>query len=97
MDLGLDRGPVSMALREAVTETMTAFYGFPVGHWMHFRTTKVVENPFAVQLRTSTAKRSKMVDARALVAHASVHLAGRNPLRAGRLQPDGLLSHPSLG
>ena len=40
---------------------MTAFYGFPVGHWMHFRTTKVVENPFAVQLRTSTAKRSKMV------------------------------------
>ena len=58
----LDRGPVSMALREAITETMTSFYGFPVGHWMHFRTTKVVENPFAVQLRTSTAKRFKMVE-----------------------------------
>lgn len=59
----LDRGPVStMALREATTETMTSFYGFPVGHWMHLRTMNVVESPFAVQLRTSTAKRFKMVE-----------------------------------
>lgn len=52
-----------MALREAITETMTAFYGFPVGHWMNFRTMNVVESPFAaVRLRTSTAKRFKMIE-----------------------------------
>ena len=35
--------------------------------------------------------------ARALVAHASVHVAGRDPLRTRRLQPDGLLSHLTPG
>jgi len=44
-------------------ERMTSFYDFPAGHWIHLRTTNVVESPFAaVRLRTSAAKRFKKVD-----------------------------------
>jgi putative transposase len=43
-------------------ERMTAFYSFPKEHWMHIRTTNVVESPFGtVRLRTDAAKRFKKV------------------------------------
>lgn len=44
-------------------ERMVAFYAFPKAHWIHLRTTNIVESPFAaVRLRTSAAKRFKKVE-----------------------------------
>ena len=41
---------------------MTTFYDFPEDHWIHLRTTNIVESPFAsVRLRTDAAKRFKCV------------------------------------
>ena len=45
------------------------FYRFPKDHWLHLRTTKVVESPFsAVRLRIDAARRYKKVaNAEALI------------------------------
>lgn len=50
-------------------ERMVAFYAFPKAHWIHLRTTNIVESPFAaVRLRTSAAKRfKKIANAEALI------------------------------
>ena len=41
---------------------MVTFYSLPKEHWVHIRTTNVVESPFsAVRLRTDAAKRYKKV------------------------------------
>lgn len=41
-------------------ERMVSFYSYPKEHWIHIRTTNVVESPFsAVRLRTNAAKRFK--------------------------------------
>ncbi len=41
---------------------MVTFYRFPKDHWIHLRTTSVVESPFpAVRLRTDAARRYKKV------------------------------------
>lgn len=43
-------------------ERMVTFYSFPKEHWVHIRTTNVVESPFAaLRLRTDAAKRFKKV------------------------------------
>ena len=39
------------------------FYPFPRAHWVHLRTTNIVEAPFAtVRLRTTATKRFKQVE-----------------------------------
>jgi transposase-like protein len=44
-------------------ERMVTFYSFPKEHWIHLRTTNIVESPFAaVRLRTSASKRFKKVE-----------------------------------
>ncbi len=44
-------------------ERLVTFYQFPHKHWVHLRTTNIVESPFAtVRLRTTTAKRFKKVE-----------------------------------
>ncbi|TAL24688.1 MAG: IS256 family transposase [Nitrospirae bacterium] len=44
-------------------ERMITFYSFPKEHWIHLRTTNIVESPFAaVRLRTSASKRYKKVE-----------------------------------
>jgi putative transposase len=44
-------------------ERMVTFYCFPKEHWVHIRTTNVVESPFAaLRLRTDAAKRFKKVE-----------------------------------
>jgi transposase-like protein len=44
-------------------ERLVTFYQFPKEHWVHLRTTNVVESPFAaVRLRTTAAKRFKRVE-----------------------------------
>jgi hypothetical protein len=50
-------------------ERMVTFYRFPKDHWIHLRTTNVVESPFsAVRLRTDAARRYKKVaNAEALI------------------------------
>ena len=50
-------------------ERMVTFYRFPQDHWIHLRTTNVVESPFAaVRLRTDAARRYKKVaNAEALI------------------------------
>lgn len=42
---------------------MVTFFSFPKEHWIHLRTTNVIESPFAsVRLRTTAAKRYKRVE-----------------------------------
>ena len=44
-------------------DRMVTFYVFPKEHWVHLRTTNVVESPFAaVRLRTDASRRYKRVD-----------------------------------
>jgi putative transposase len=44
-------------------ERLVTFYQFPREHWLHLRTSNVVESPFAtVRLRTTAAKRFKKVE-----------------------------------
>ena len=43
-------------------DRMITFYSFPKEHWIHIRTTNVVESPFSsVRLRTDAAKRFKKI------------------------------------
>jgi putative transposase len=44
-------------------ERLVTLYQFPQAHWVHLRTTNIVESPFAtVRLRTTAAKRFKKVE-----------------------------------
>jgi transposase-like protein len=44
-------------------DRMITFYSFPKEHWVHIRTTNVVESPFgSVRLRTDAAKRFKKIE-----------------------------------
>ncbi len=48
---------------QADWERMVTFYAYPKEHWVHLRTTNVVESPFsAIRLRTDAAKRFKKVE-----------------------------------
>ena len=43
-------------------DRMITFYSYPKEHWVHLRTTNIVESPFSsVRLRTNAAKRFKKV------------------------------------
>ncbi len=53
----------AVATLERDWERMTTYYDFPKEHWVHLRTTNVIESPFAaVRLRTDASKRFKKVD-----------------------------------
>jgi putative transposase len=59
------RGPYAKAgatlLRD--WDRMVTFFECPKEHWIHLRTTNVIESPFAsVRLRTTAAKRYKRVE-----------------------------------
>ena len=44
-------------------DRMIAYYDYPKEHWIHLRTTNVIESPFAsVRLRTAASKRFKRVE-----------------------------------
>lgn len=50
--------PKSVDTLQRDWDRMVTFYRFPKEHWVHLRTTNVVESPFAaVRLRTNAAKR----------------------------------------
>jgi transposase-like protein len=55
--------PKAMATLKRDWERMVTFFSYPKEHWIHLRTTNIVESPFAaVRLRTTAAKRYKRVD-----------------------------------
>lgn len=57
-----DLAPKAVERLGADWERLVTFYQFPQAHWVHLRTTNVVESPFAaVRLRTTAAKRFKKV------------------------------------
>lgn len=44
-------------------DRMVSYYGFPQEHWVHLRTSNVIESPFStVRLRTAASKRFKKVE-----------------------------------
>lgn len=54
--------PKATQILENDWDRMVTFYEFPKQHWVHLRTTNVVESPFAsVRLRTTAAKRFRNV------------------------------------
>lgn len=54
--------PKAIEILENDWERMVTFYEFPKEHWVHLRTTNIVESPFAtVRLRTNAAKRYRKV------------------------------------
>src|SRR5688572_25290615 len=55
--------PKTMAALERDWDRMVTYYEFPAEHWIHLRTTNVVESPFAaVRLRTNAGKRYKKTE-----------------------------------
>ncbi len=55
--------PKAVEKLQADWERMVTFYGYPKEHWVHLRTTNVVESPFgAIRLRTDAARRFKKVE-----------------------------------
>jgi len=44
-------------------ERLVSFFDYPQEHWIHLRTTNIVESPFeAVRLRTNASRRFKKTD-----------------------------------
>lgn len=56
-----EKNAVDTLLRD--WDRMVTFYAFPHEHWIHLRTTNIVESPFAsVRLRTDASRRYKRVE-----------------------------------
>lgn len=62
-----DKKAVETLLRD--WDRMVTFYRYPKEHWIHLRTTNIVESPFStIRLRTDASRRYKKVDgARAMI------------------------------
>ncbi len=55
--------PKALERLEDDWERLVTFYQFPREHWLHLRTSNVVESPFAtMRLRTTAAKQFKKVE-----------------------------------
>jgi len=60
-------------------DRMSTFYSFPKEHWVHIRTTNVVESPFgSVRLRTDAAKRFKKIQNATAMIWKLLHVAEKN-------------------
>jgi putative transposase len=76
-------------------DRMVTFYRFPKDHWIHLRTTNVVESPFAaLRLRTDAAKRFRKVENATAVIFKMLLIAER---RFRRLNAPELLREVHLG
>lgn len=76
-------------------DRMVTFYQFPKEHWIHLRTTNVVESPLAaLRLRTDAAKRFKRVDRATAVIWKMLMIAEQ---RFRRLNAPELLKQVYLG
>ena len=55
--------PAAAQMLDQDWDRMVTFYRFPKDHWIHLRTSNIVESPFAaLRLRTDAAKRFKKVE-----------------------------------
>jgi putative transposase len=82
-------------LLEKDWERMVAYYAFPQEHWVHLRTTNVVESPFAaVRLRTDAAKRYKKAQRATAVIWKMLMIAER---RFRRLNAPELVAEIAAG
>jgi transposase-like protein len=60
---------------------MVTFYRFPKEHWVHLRTTNIVESPLAaLRLRTDAAKRFKRVERATAVIWKMLMIAETRPV-----------------
>lgn len=60
-------------------ERMVTFYSFPKEHWVHLRTTNIVESPFnAVRLRTDAARRFKRVEGAKAIIWKTLQIAEKS-------------------
>ncbi len=104
-----DAYPKAVDLIEKDWDELVAFYDFPQEHWIHLRTTNVIESPFAcVRLRTTAAKRFKRVDSATALIWKVLGVAEQSWRRlnaahllplvlAGKVFTDGKAAgHPSL-
>jgi transposase-like protein len=72
-------------------DRMVTFYSFPKEHWVHIRTTNVVESPFSsVRLRTDAAKRFKKIQNATAMIWKLLQVAEKNfrTLKGYWLLPD---------
>jgi putative transposase len=86
-------------------DRMITFYSFPKEHWVHIRTTNVVESPFgSVRLRTDAAKRFKKVQNATAMIWKLLQVAEKNfrtlkgywllsDVYKGKSFVDGLMDH----
>jgi putative transposase len=76
-------------------DRMVTFYQFPKEHWIHLRTTNIVESPLAaLRLRTDAAKRFKRVERATAVIWKMLMIAEQ---RFRRLNAPELLKQVYLG
>jgi len=74
-------------------ERMVTFYKYPKEHWVHIRTTNIVESPFSsVRLRTNASKRFKKVESASAMIWKLLQVAERSfrRLKGHWLLPDVL-------
>lgn len=72
-----DKKAVETLLRD--WERLVTFYCFPCEHWVHLRTTNIVESPFsAVRLRTDASRRYKRVEGAKAVIWKMLRIAERS-------------------
>jgi|TARA_B100000315_G_C14511089_1_gene556987 transposase-like protein len=72
-------------------ERMVTFYSFPKEHWVHLRTTNIVESPFnAIRLRTNVVRRYKKVESATAMIWKLMQVAQKNfrILKGAWLLPD---------
>lgn len=87
---------------------MVTFYSFPKEHWIHIRTTNVVESPFSsVRLRTDAAKRFKKVQNATAMIWKLLQVAEKNfralkghwllsDVYKGKIFVDGVMKHETM-
>ena len=87
--------PAAAQVLDQDWDRMVTFYRFPKEHWIHLRTTNVVESPFAaLRLRTDAAKRFRKVENATAVIFKMLLIAER---RFRRLNAPELLQEVHLG
>ena len=83
-----DQKAVDTLLRD--WDRMITFYAFPQEHWIHLRTTNIVESPFSsVRLRTDASRRFKRVEGATAIIWKMLQVAEQSwrKLNAPQLLP----------
>ena len=82
--------PRAVATLQRDWERMVSFYHYPEAHWVHLRTSNIVESPFsAIRLRTDASRRFKRVEGAKAMIWKLLTIAEKNwnKLRSPQLLP----------